>query len=260
MGTLRSMEREFPIIDDNFQRFCASHGIFSVEDFLVHDLSKLASFAEMDAASVSLKQGIAQVMSIIDGLHQPWLNGIELLDDAKLNKHFLATGCEGIDQILRGGLRMGQLTELVGPSSSGKTQVCLCAASHVAEYSVPGRPKKACESDEQHIKQVKDEGSNLRLIVIDSISSLLAPILGGIDANGWSLMQSAGFLLKRLAGEHNLSVLVTNHTVGGEGGIPKPALGESWKSIPHVRLLLSPDYGSDMYNAMGSSAKFVIHR
>ncbi|KAK1285909.1 hypothetical protein QJS10_CPB20g00878 [Acorus calamus] len=212
----------------------------------------------MDAASVLLKQGIAQMMSIIDGLHQPWLNGIELLDDAKLNKHFLATGCEGIDQILRGGLRMGQLTELVGPSSSGKTQVCLCAASHVAEYSgttmffdtgnsfsperieriINHRSKSQFQADQRRLvrvmssissrsvfdifelfdmlghlentlkSQVKDEGSNLRLIVIDSISSLLAPILGDIDANGWSLMQSAGFLLKRLADEHNLSVVV----------------------------------------------------
>lgn len=36
---------------------------------------------------------------------------------------------------------------------------------------------------------------------------------------------------------------VTNHTVGagGEGGKTKPALGETWKSIPHVRLMLSRD-------------------
>jgi RAD51-like protein 3 len=27
--------------------------------------------------------------------------------------------------------------------------------------------------------------------------------------------------------------------VGGENGTLKPALGESWKGIPHVRLLLS---------------------
>lgn len=39
---------------------------------------------------------------------------------------------------------------------------------------------------------------------------------------------------------------VTNHMVGGEGGLPKPALGESWKSIPHVRLLLSREHGSSI--------------
>ena len=41
---------------------------------------------------------------------------------------------------------------------------------------------------------------------------------------------------------------VTNHTVGGDGGISKPALGESWKSIPHVRLLLSRDHGGSICN------------
>lgn len=79
---------------------------------------------------------------------------MDLLEDAKQNKHLLSTGCEGyfpiqtsckfffawvafkmlnsmafrdiffrIDMLLGGGLREGQLTELVGPSSSGKTQV-----------------------------------------------------------------------------------------------------------------------------------------
>lgn len=38
---------------------------------------------------------------------------------------------------------------------------------------------------------------------------------------------------------------VTNHTVGGEGGAPKPALGETWKSIPHVRLMLARDRGNN---------------
>lgn len=41
---------------------------------------------------------------------------------------------------------------------------------------------------------------------------------------------------------------VTNHTVGGDGGISKPALGESWKSIPHVRLLLSREHGGSICN------------
>lgn len=41
---------------------------------------------------------------------------------------------------------------------------------------------------------------------------------------------------------------VTNHVVGGEDGNSKPALGESWKSVPHVRLLLSRDCGGNVCN------------
>lgn len=82
---------------------------------------------------------------------------MELLEDAMKNKHVLSTGFEGyhvlehplshflgvkfetlkvfdtkfswagvcirVDLLLQGGLREGLLTELVGPSSSGKTQV-----------------------------------------------------------------------------------------------------------------------------------------
>lgn len=86
--------------------------------------------------------------------------------------------------------------------------------------------------------------------------------------SGRALMVSVGYLLKKLADENNIAVLVTNHTVGGEGGIPKPALGESWKGIPHVRLLLSRDCKSNNFNvsilkhpsmASGKTAKFVIY-
>ncbi|MCH80004.1 DNA repair protein RAD51 4-like [Trifolium medium] len=41
---------------------------------------------------------------------------------------------------------------------------------------------------------------------------------------------------------------VTNHVVGGDDGNSKPALGESWKSVPHVRLLLSRDCGGKVCN------------
>lgn len=40
---------------------------------------------------------------------------------------------------------------------------------------------------------------------------------------------------------------VTNHMVGGEGGTLKPALGESWKNVPHVRLQFSRDLATSIY-------------
>ena len=41
---------------------------------------------------------------------------------------------------------------------------------------------------------------------------------------------------------------VTNHMTGGEGGVLMAALGKGWKSIPHVRLQLSREHGSDICN------------
>lgn len=79
------------------------------------------------------QQGINEVLSIIDGQHQKWSNGIELLEEAQQNKIILPIGCERIDMLLQGGLFGGHLIELVGPSSSGKTQICLQAAANAAK-------------------------------------------------------------------------------------------------------------------------------
>ncbi|KAK8479317.1 hypothetical protein V6N12_025699 [Hibiscus sabdariffa] len=299
MAPLKNLETEYPIIDPSFRKFCASHGIFSVEDFLIHDLYMLAAFAEQDISSERLKEGITQVLSIIDDMHQPWWNGMELLEDAKRNKHVLPTGIQGIDLLLGGGIHIGQLTELVGPSSSGKTQVCLQTASNVAsnhmvlyiDTSNSFSPERIayflgkiidvasaqaknqilqkvmsnilCHSVfdifamfdvlhqlESHLRYQDAGGCQMRLLIVDSISLLISPVLGSSSTQGRALMLSAGYLLKKLAHQHNLAVLVINHTVGGEGGCSKPALGDSWKSIPHSRLFLSCVRGSNDYNAL----------
>ncbi|KAK6144563.1 hypothetical protein DH2020_021383 [Rehmannia glutinosa] len=300
MSPLEVLERDYPLIDSSFRMFCASHGIFTVQDFLVHDLYELEAFAERDYAQDKLKQGIAQMVSKIESQRRPWLNGLELLEDSQINKGTLSTGCERIDVLLQGGLREGHVTELVGPSSSGKTQICLKAASNVSRkysgtvmyfdtgnsfsakriaqfLSQPSDPADievnktvqrvmssiVCHSifdiftllDMLHqlMNNLKSQiGCQVRMLIIDSLSSLIAPILGGGGAHGHSLMLTAGFLLKELAHEHNLSVVVTNHMVAGEAGISKPALGESWKSIPHVRLLLS------RYNAINGSCISIL--
>ncbi|XP_057781647.1 DNA repair protein RAD51 homolog 4 isoform X3 [Salvia miltiorrhiza] len=252
MAPLEDLERIYPIIDSDFRMFCASHGIFTDEDFLLHDLSALEAFA----APEKLKQGIKQIISIMESRQRPWLNGLELLEDAQLNKCTLSTGCERIDVLLQGGLREGHVTELVGPSCSGKTQVCLKAASHVARNSL-GKvvyfdtgnsfsPKRIAQflslSSDASTAEIDFQ---VRMLIIDSLSSLIAPVLGGGGAHGHALMVTAGFLLKEIAHEFNVCVVVTNHMVAGEAGISKPALGESWKSIPHVRLLLSKKYSTN---------------
>ncbi|KAF3774758.1 DNA repair RAD51-like protein 4 [Nymphaea thermarum] len=98
MHDLKSLQQEFPVLDDGFLEFCASHGILSLEDFLLHDLYALVGFAECQASSAELKQVLVN-----------W-----------------------IDSLLEGGFCEGKFIELVGSSSSGKTQVCLAAAAHIA--------------------------------------------------------------------------------------------------------------------------------
>ncbi|CAA7026281.1 unnamed protein product [Microthlaspi erraticum] len=290
MAPLKHVERENPIIDASFRDFCASHGIQTVEDFLLHDLYELAAFAERQRNADRLKEGITFMLSLIELQCRPWLNGMELLEDLHRNKHTLSTGDKGIDSLLQGGFREGQVTELVGPSSSGKTQFCMQAAASVAEkysarvlYLDTGNSFSArriaqfiCSSSDAALRQkvlsriscqmvydvytmfdmlhglevtlrsqaqMNVNEDRLQLLVVDSISSLITPILGGSGSQGRALMVAVGYMLKKLAHEHNIAILVTNHTVGaGEGGRTKPALGETWKSIPHVRLMLTRDH------------------
>ncbi|GER39205.1 DNA repair protein RAD51 homolog 4 [Striga asiatica] len=256
MAPLEALEQDFRLIDSSFRIFCAAHGIFTVEDFLVHDLYELEAFAERDYKQEKLKQGIRQMVSILEHKHKPWLNGMELLEDAEVNKCTLSSGWERIDVLLQGGLREGHITELVGPSSSGKTQVCLKCASHVARsYSgmvmffdtgnsfsakriaqflslTSGAANIEIKKTVQQVmssivchsifdmftlldmlRQLKNNltsqvGCQVRMLIIDSLSSLIAPILGGGGVHGHALMLTTGFLLKELANEHNLSVLV----------------------------------------------------
>ena len=36
----------------------------------------------------------------------------------------MTTGCEGLDQLLKGGIETGSITELYGEFRTGKTQLC----------------------------------------------------------------------------------------------------------------------------------------
>ncbi|PPR81586.1 hypothetical protein GOBAR_AA39132 [Gossypium barbadense] len=273
MARLANLETEYPVLDSTVRNFCASHGIFSVEDFLIHDLYMLAAFAEQNDSSEGLKEGIAQVLSIIDDMHQPWLNGMELLEDAKRNKHVFPTGIQGIDLLLGDGtiifwnhlvlyLDTGNsfspqriayfLGKTINPSSAqAKNQFLQKVMSNISCHSVFDMFAMfdVLHQLESYLRcQDGRGGCQMRLLIVDSISSLISPVLGSSSTQGRALMTSAGYLLKKLAHQHNLAVLIINHTVGGEGGYSKPALGDSWKCIPHSRLFLSCDRGSNNYN------------
>ena len=51
----------------------------------------------------------------------------------------LTTGCHSIDQVLQGGFHCREITEIFGPSLSGKTQLCMncgLATAEVSDWSV----------------------------------------------------------------------------------------------------------------------------
>jgi hypothetical protein len=112
------------------------------------------------------------------------------------------------------------------------------------------------------------------MVIVDSLSSLIGTILGGQQHfQGHALLSLTGVTLKKVASECKAAVIVTNHLVGSSGGyssgagvggnqygggsnplpsmsntntspttialmVKKPAMGESWRCQPHVRIQL----------------------
>ncbi|NWH77409.1 RA51D protein, partial [Piaya cayana] len=79
----------------------------------------------------------------------------------------------------------------------------------------------------------------LKIVVIDSVSAVIYPLLGGKQSEGLAIMMHLAGELKTLAREFSLAVVVTNQvTRDGSTGPLKPALGRSWSFVPSTRVLL----------------------
>lgn len=79
----------------------------------------------------------------------------------------------------------------------------------------------------------------VKVLVVDSISALISPLLGSRQPDGMALMMHLACELKTLAKELGVAVVVTNHVTRELGsGQLKPALGRSWSFVPSTRVLL----------------------
>ncbi|XP_057294510.1 DNA repair protein RAD51 homolog 4-like [Hydractinia symbiolongicarpus] len=92
--------------------------------------------------------------------------------------------------------------------------------------------------------EVAEFCSHVKLLIVDSIASVITPILGGQQQHGHAIMSKIGLLLKQIAYEYGIAVLVVNNAVTDDfkntrqAHRLKPSLGKSWLSVPHVRLFM----------------------
>ncbi|XP_074969307.1 DNA repair protein RAD51 homolog 4 isoform X3 [Phalacrocorax aristotelis] len=97
-------------------------------------------------------------------------------------------------------------------------------------------------------QQVVSSMGPLKIVVIDSVSAVIYPLLGGKQSEGLAIMMQLARELKTLAREFSLAVVtlislfvlqVTNQvTRDSSAGPLKPALGRSWSFVPSTRVLL----------------------
>ena len=219
------------------------------------------------------------------------IQGKELWKETLNLTKIISTGCPKIDSLMDGGLFTGELCELFGPPSSGKTQfafnltasVLVTKKLNVLYYDLNGSysSKRIAEIIDHkmenhtqmemreilaklhcvqifnvfelisHLENIKDRMVSstdkfifgIKLIVIDSINSIITPILGGSQTQGHALMIKLSLLLKEISYENNIAVILLNGTVTAKNheymnSKFKPALGKHWLPVPAVRVFL----------------------
>lgn len=103
---------------------------------------------------------------------------------------------------------------------------------------------EALESVRQRLaSEIEDEKTQqLRLVIVDCLAAVVSPVLGGQQIHGHSLMVNLSRILKSLAVEHSLAVVVTNNVVvDSSWSSPfstKPALGPTWAHVPSTRVFI----------------------
>ncbi|KAM5274269.1 DNA repair protein RAD51 homolog 4 isoform 2-T2 [Ctenodactylus gundi] len=103
--------------------------------------------------------------------------------------------------------------------------------------------------------QVMGSSGTVKVVVVDSVTAVVSPLLGGQQREGLALMMELARELKTLARDLSVAVVVTNHmTQDWESGRFRPALGRSWSFVPSTRVLLDSIEGAE---APGSSQRMM---
>ncbi|KAG8520201.1 DNA repair protein RAD51-4, partial [Galemys pyrenaicus] len=94
-------------------------------------------------------------------------------------------------------------------------------------------------------QQISGSSGTVKVVVVDSVTAVVSPLLGGQQREGLALMMQLARELKTLARDLNVAVVVTNHmTRDRDSGKLKPALGRSWSFVPSTRILLEVGKGT----------------
>ncbi|XP_024864576.1 DNA repair protein RAD51 homolog 4 isoform X1 [Kryptolebias marmoratus] len=88
------------------------------------------------------------------------------------------------------------------------------------------------------LQQASVGGGSVKAVIVDSVSAVIAPLLGGKQSEGMSLMTQVAGVLKTMAKDFSVAALVTNHVTRSGSGDVQPGLGVSWSHVPRTRILL----------------------
>ncbi|KAI0222669.1 DNA repair protein RAD51-like protein 4 [Lamellibrachia satsuma] len=263
-------------------------GVHNVVDVLIMDLDELSQ-----KSKVSYKD-LLSIQRVLLAQYSAFpMNGADLYDDVMSSVAIISTGSSNFDQLLDGGLYTAEITEVIGPVASGKTQFCLSIALSVAmetkqnivyfdtgssfnivrlQDMLEARQKDSTQTVEmigslircckvydifellselETLKATLAEqtdklsSTSLKLVIVDCVAAVISPVLGGSQTDGHAYMMHVSRILKTLAVEYSVAVLITNNVVYGDGGATRPAMGRTWSHVPNTRIeLVKPQHSA----------------
>ncbi|XP_066189344.1 DNA repair protein RAD51 homolog 4 isoform X2 [Sylvia atricapilla] len=224
-----------PGLTEDMIQLLRANGIRTVVDFVSSDLEDVAR-----KCSLSYKALVAVRRVLLAQFSAFPANGADLYEELKSSTAILPTGSPSLDQLLDSGLYTGEVTELMGAPGSGKTQLeALQRIQVVRVFNIYELLSALQELRDRLSQQVVSSVGPLKVVLLDSVSAVIYPLLGGRQSEGLALMMQLSRELKTLAREFSLAVVVTNQvTRDSSSGPLKPALGRSWSFVPSTRVLL----------------------
>ncbi|XP_039741901.1 DNA repair protein RAD51 homolog 4 isoform X3 [Pteropus medius] len=234
MGVLRA--GLCPGLTEDMVQLLRSRGIKTVVDLVSADLEEVALKCGLSyKALVALRRVLLAQFSAFP------FNGADLYEELKTSTAILSTGIGSLDKLLDAGLYTGEVTEIAGGPGSGKTQAGALQRIHVVHAFDIFRMLDVLQDLRGTVtQQVNLSSGTVKVVVVDSVTAVVSPLLGGQQREGLALMMQLAQELKTLAQDLGVAVLVTNHmTRDRDSGKFKPALGRSWSFVPSTRIVLA---------------------
>ena len=261
-----------------------------LHDHIAAEISKLEKIGIHNAEDILLANKTVITRNNISIVAYQWL----LEKSAAIYAHNLEpitwkplSTCISRFDALMGGLSPGQLVEFAGPISSGKSQFCHLIAKNIANslpdtvlyvstggsfsakrlasFEPTGIPSnisilECFDIDDLACAIDNADFSNVSVLIIDSVASLLSPLLGKGQSQGYIQMFETIGKITGLMRAHSFCTIVTNYAVKSSdvSAQLKPALGEYWSVLPTQRLFF--DRMDNGKISVSNSQKRIFYR